>query len=432
MSVTARHEHSAGRPGTAPRPPDGLAHFVDALLGGDLPVAISAYDGSVAGPADASARIVIRSSDALRRLLTAPNELGAARAYVAGDLDVVGDVFTALTLAERIPDLHVGTRERLAFLRRVGVRGLRPLAPPPQEARLGGRLHRRDRDAAAISHHYDISNRFYRLFLGPAMTYSCAVWPDDETNLEQAQAAKHELVCRKLGLQPGMRLLDVGCGWGGMLMHAARWHGVTAVGVTISAAQADWARQAVATAGLSDRVEIRLQDYRDIDDGPYDAISSIGMFEHVGLGQLATYFERLHALLQPGGRLLNHGISTPYQRNGRARPTFINRYIFPDGELHELGGVVSAMHRQGLEVRHVESLREHYALTLEQWCRNLVTNWDACVAEVGPSTARVWGLYMAGSRLGFERNIVQLHQVLAVKLDEQGSAGLPLRPWWNG
>ena len=352
---------SGSQPGNQSGPPAGLAGFVASLLGDDLPVTISAYDGSVAGAAEAAAGIEIRSPDALRRLLTAPGELGAARAYVAGNLDVKGDLFTALTLVERFPDLQIGARERLAFLRLVGLRGLRPLRPPPEEVRLRGRLHRRERDAAAISHHYDISNEFYRLLLGPAMTYSCAVWPSEDTTLEQAQTAKHELVCRKLGLQPGMRLLDVGCGWGGMLLHAARLHGVSAVGVTISAAQADWARRAVAAAGLSHRVEVRLQDYRDIDDGPYDAISSIGMFEHVGLAQLATYFERLHTLLRPGGRLLNHGISTPRARTGRPQPTFINRYIFPDGELHELGGVVFAMHRQGLEVRHVESLREHYA-----------------------------------------------------------------------
>ena len=412
----------------------GLADFVESLLGGDLPVTISAYDGSVAGRADSAARIEIRSPDALRRILTAPGELGAARAYVAGDLDVKGDLFSALTLAGRIPDIHLGARERLAFLRRAGVRSLRPLPPPPEEARLRGRLHRRDRDAAAISHHYDISNDFYRLFLGPAMTYSCAVWPDGSMSLEQAQAAKHELVCRKLGLTEGMRLLDVGCGWGGMLLHAARWHGVTAVGVTISAEQAEWARRAIAAAGLSDRVEVRLQDYRDIDDSPYDAISSIGMFEHVGLAQLAPYFERLHTLLRPGGRLLNHGISTPRGRTGRPQPTFINRYIFPDAELHELGGVVSAMHRQGLEVRHVESLREHYAVTLRAWTANLEREWDAAVAEVGLTRARIWRLYLAACAVAFEAGRVQVHQTLAVRpkvSSLRAVSGMPPRLRWD-
>jgi cyclopropane-fatty-acyl-phospholipid synthase len=259
------------------------------------------------------------------------------------------------------------------------------------------------------------------------MTYSCALFADPAATLEVAQEAKHELVARKLGLGEGMRLLDVGCGWGSMLLHAAARHGVSGVGVTISRRQAERARERVPEAGLADRIEIRLVDYREVADGPYDAISSIGMFEHVGLSQLALYFARLHALLRPGGRLLNHGIGRPPRRKPiLPRRTFVNRYVFPDGELHEVGAVASRMQAAGLEVRHLESLREHYALTLRRWVRNLEDSWDEAVAEVGSARARIWRLYMAGSALGFEAGRLQVHQVLAVRSDA-GPSGMPLQ-----
>ncbi len=297
-------------------------------------------------------------------------------------------------------------------------------------------MHSRERDAAAIAHHYDVSNNFYRLVLGPSMTYSCAVWTDPSIDLADAQANKYELICRKLDLEPGMRLLDVGCGWGGMAKHAARHHGVEAVGVTLSRRQADWAGKNIAEEGLSDRVEIRVQDYRDVADGPFDAISSIGMFEHVGLAKLGTYFEALRGLLRPGGRLLNHGISSPprasepilskLRRRHRISP-FIQRYVFPDGELHEVGEVTSAMQHAGLEVRHLESLREHYALTLRAWVANLTEHWEAAVAEAGRARAKIWLLYMAASAINFEQNRTQVHQVLATHTDG-GAAHMPLRP----
>ncbi len=298
-------------------------------------------------------------------------------------------------------------------------------------------------DAAAIAHHYDVSNEFYRTVLGPSMTYSCAVWSDSTTTLERAQSDKYELVCRKLGLEPGMRLLDIGCGWGGMIVHAAQHHGVRAVGVTLSRRQADYAAKRVADIGLTDRVEVRCLDYRDIDDGPYHAISSIGMFEHVGWPQLGEYFARCEELVVPGGRFLNHAISEPpyeypnpvaravsevRQRFGRGLGhDFFNRYVFPDGELHEVGLVTSAIQRTGLEVRHVESLREHYALTLRRWVQNLERDWGRAIAEAGEARARVWRLYLAASAIGFEENRIQIHQVLATKTD-RGRSGLPLRP----
>jgi cyclopropane-fatty-acyl-phospholipid synthase len=249
------------------------------------------------------------------------------------------------------------------------------------------------------------------------MTYSCAVWSDPSDSLERAQEAKYELICRKLDLRPGMRLLDVGCGWGGMAMYAAAHHGVQAVGITLSRPQEEWAQKNAAEEGLADRVDVRLQDYRDVDDGPYDAISSIGM-----------YFEQLFGLLRPGGRMLNHGIARPSAKRARfARHSFIDRYVFPDGELHEVGAVVSTMQERGFEVRHVESLREHYALTLRAWIANLEDHWVAAIAEAGPPRARIWRLYMAASALNFEAGRTQVHQILGVKGD-RGRSGMSLRP----
>lgn len=407
-------------------------------------VALRAADGSRLGPEQARATLVVRDPVALRYLLWAPGELGLARAYVSGALDLEGDVFAALSLREHLRaepgELARSWRSRarlaLALLR------LGALGPPPpvpaEEARLSGRRHSRRRDAAAIAHHYDVSNDFYRLVLGPSMTYSCAYFASPDASLEQAQSAKHELVCRKLGLEPGMRLLDVGCGWGSMVIHAAARHGVRAVGVTISQAQARAARERVAAAGLSERVEIRLQDYRDVDDGPYDAISSIGMFEHVGLSRLREYFSVLARLLRPGGRLLNHGISRPGHLSGPAphglarrghtgfpRRSFVNRYVFPDGELHEVGTVVTTMQACGLEVRDVESLREHYARTLRAWVANLEADWERAVALVGDARARIWRLYMAASALNFAANRTSVHQVLACRTAPDGTSGLP-------
>ena len=405
-----------------------IADLVAGVLGPDLPVAIRAYDGSAAGPTDAPAAIVVRSPDALRRIVFAPGELGFGRAYVAGDLDVEGDLFAALELRHHLPGVRLTRDQWLKIARLVGREGLRPLPPPPEEARLRGRRHSKERDAAAIAHHYDVSNDFYRIVLGPTMTYSCGVWKSPDVGLDAAQTAKYELICRKLQLRPGMRLLDVGCGWGGMVLHAAREHGVRAVGVTLSRRQAELAEKRVVEAGLADRVEIRVQDYRDIDDGPYDAISSIGMFEHVGLAHLETYFATLFRLLPPEGRLLNHGISRPAgaKRTRFARRGFIDRYVFPDGELHEVGSVVSAIQRQGFEVRHLESLREHYALTLRAWVANLEADWDRAVELAGIGRARVWHLYMAACAVGFEDGITQIHQVLATK-PNGGSSGFALR-----
>lgn len=407
-----------------------LARFARTLLGDDLPVGIEFPDGSSVGPSDPPAVIRVRSADALRRILTAPGELGFARAYVVGDLDVEGDIYAALGLRSRLPNPKLTPRQWLDAVRLVSPADLKPLPPPPEEVRPGGRLHSRRRDAAAISHHYDVSNRFYEIVLGPAMTYSCALWSEPEVGLGAAQWAKLELICQKLDLRPGMRLLDIGCGWGSMVRHAAVHHGVEAVGVTLSREQAAWARQRIEDDGLSDRIRIRVQDYRDVRDGPFDAVSSIGMFEHVGLARLGEYFDRVHQLTAPGGRFLNHAISRPPgAKPGFARRSFVQRYVFPDGELHEVGGVMTAMQTAGFEARHHENLREHYALTLRAWVQNLEDRWDEAVAEVGANRARVWRLYMAGSALGFEEGRIGVHQILGLR--DPDRAMFPLRPDWS-
>ncbi|MHB8295921.1 MAG: class I SAM-dependent methyltransferase, partial [Acidimicrobiales bacterium] len=405
--------------------------LVATLLGPEPPLAVRFWDGTWAGaPADkALATVVVRSPRALRRILYSPGELGLGRAYVAGELDVEGDIYQAVEASRAAVEAlggpnaewyrlgspegagGSGTPVRVKLgargwamaavaAARLGVFGL-PLPPPPEEARLTGPVHSKRRDAAAVAHHYDVPGDFYRLFLGETMTYSCAYFAGNQEaggiGLDAAQRAKHELISAKLGLRPGMRLLDVGCGWGEMVIHAASVHGVEAVGVTLSRRQADLARRRVEEAGLSGKVEIRYQDYRDVADGPYDAISSIGMFEHVGHQRLSDYFSNLYGLLGPGGRLLNHAISTPPGDGGTDERSFLYRYVFPDGELMEVGQVVSAMQGHGFEVRDVESLREHYGLTLRHWVSNLEAGFDQAVALAGPGRARVWHLYLAGS-----------------------------------
>jgi cyclopropane-fatty-acyl-phospholipid synthase len=312
---------------------------------------------------------------------------------------------------------------------------LRPPPVPAEESsprwRRGLIPHTKARDARAIAHHYDLSNRFYELVLGDSMAYSCAVFEEPEMTLQQAQREKFDLVCRKLGLQPGQRLLDVGAGWGGLVLHAAEHYGVRALGVTLSREQTAWARRAISASGLEGRAEVRHLDYRDISDGGFHAVSSIGAMEHIGTAELGRHFAAIAQLLLPEGRMLNHAItrSTSGQRH-RTGP-FIDRYVFPDGELQAPGMVISAMHDNGLEVRHEENLREHYASTLRAWGANLERNWAAAVAEVGARRTRVWRLYIAISRVGFETNSLQIHQMLGVRTTDAGSSGRPPRPQWQ-
>lgn len=411
-----------------------LESLVIGLVGSDLPVRIRAYDGTDIGPRDAVTTIMLRSKDALIRVITAPGELGIARAYIAGELEIDGSIYDVLELRHAMSEVKFTPGQVRDLVRLVGLRNVRRLQPPPEEHRTKrGRRHSRGRDVDAISHHYDVSNEFYELVLGSSMTYSCAVFSDFGDSLMQAQKNKYELICRKLGLHREKRLLDIGCGWGGMVLHAAKYHGVEAVGVSLSQNQVDYAKKRVADAGLADLVDIRFQDYRDVPDGPFDAISSIGMFEHVGSQQLGRYFDQVYALLRPGGRFLNHAISrTTTSKRGRlSRAGFMDRYVFPDGELHEIGTVVSAIHDRGFEVRHVENLREHYALTLRHWVTNLEDHWYDAVAMTSLGRAKVWRLYMAASAVSFEDNSLHVDQVLAVKTDDSGRNSMPLRPDWE-
>jgi cyclopropane-fatty-acyl-phospholipid synthase len=417
-----------------------LAEVFERVVGRDAQVEFLAYDDSRAGPAGADITVTVRSPYAISHLAHAPGPIGLARAYISGYLDIDGDMYTALyRMQSAMGDLSWGDKRTLlrGIIRDPLLRAaaLTRLEPPPQEVRnervplLSGLRHSKRRDAKAISHHYDVSNTFYEWVLGPSMAYTCACFPTEDATLEQAQHHKFDLVARKIGLKPGMRLLDVGCGWGGMVMHAAREYGVKALGVTLSKQQAEWAQKAIAEAGLSELAEVRFMDYRDVSETDFDAVSSIGLTEHIGKGNLAAYFSFLYGKLKPGGRLLNHCITRPDDTQPSIKKDgFINRYVFPDGELEGPGHLISKMHDAGFEVRHEENLREHYAKTLAGWCRNLDAHWDEAVAEVGEGTARVWRLYMAGSQLGFDLNWIQLHQVLGVKLHEGGRSDMPLRP----
>ena len=417
-----------------------IAEILDTVVDGGVPLRFTAYDGSSTGPADAAYGLNLKTPRGASFIATAPGDLGMARAYVSGDLDIdgahPGDPYELLKAMGDLRFTRPPARTMATIAKSLGVDLLKPPPPPPQEAlprwrRVAeGLRHSRTRDAEAIHHHYDVSNRFYEMVLGPSMTYTCACYPTDAATLEEAQENKYRLVFDKLRLKEGDRLLDIGCGWGGMVRYAAR-RGVRVIGATLSREQAQGAQDAVEREGLSDRAEVRFSDYRDVPERGFDAVSSIGLTEHIGVRNYPAYFKFIMDRLRPGGLLLNHCITRPDNGSRATAGAFIDRYVFPDGELIGSGTIIRAIQDVGMEVRHEENLREHYALTLAGWCRNLQENWDACVAEVGEATARVWGLYMAGSRLGFERNVVQLHQVLAVKLDEQGSAGLPLRPWWQ-
>ena len=382
------------------------------------------WDGSAAGEADSPAFVLsLRSRRALDRLIGDIPERGFGRAYVEGSLDVAGlHAFLC-----RANELRPGRIARLVpgLLGAALALGARPDPRGLQvEARLRGRLHSKLRDRDAIRHHYDQPPGFYRLFLGRTMTYSCAYFERPDTDLDTAQEAKMELVCRKLRLRPGERLLDIGCGWGGLVFHAAQHWGCRAVGITASPAQAEWAARRAAELGLEGRAEVRLADYRD-DLGPaFDAVASVGMVEHVGRRGMPLYSRTVHRLLRPEGRALIHGITT--QPGSRGTGPFISSFVFPDGELQEAGAMVTALQDAGLEVRDVESLREHYALTLRNWVERLEASWDEAVRLVGPQRARVWKLYMSGSRAGFELGSIAVHQVLAVRQSAGGRSSLPL------
>ena len=419
---------------SGPSVADRLAAALGTVLGtGAPPWRLRAWDGSETGPPDAPV-VAVRSPSAVRRLVWAPGELGLARAYVAGEIDIDGDIFDTLDALSPVTRSastdafpRPSARQWVELARTAAALGAvgRPPAPPPEEFRppRRGRLHSLRRDAAAVSHHYDVSNDFYAVVLGPTLVYSCAVWTDEGTGLDEAQETKLDLVCRKLGLRPGMRLLDVGCGWGSLALHAAQRFGVDVVGITLSAEQAALARERVATAGLPERITIRVQDYREVDDGPFDAVSSIGMAEHVGRAAMPGYVAALHDLLAPGGRLLNHAIAWSAGETTWNGDTFIARYVFPDGELLSLADTVQALEAR-FAVLDVEALRRHYALTLRAWVELLDKHWDEAVGLVGEGRARVWRLYMAAAALSFENGKLGVNQVLAQR---EGGDPPPLR-----
>jgi cyclopropane-fatty-acyl-phospholipid synthase len=421
------------------RPAAGrIAELVEPILG-PLPVRLRAWDGSERGPADAPALVISRR--ALRRLLWSPHELGVAQAYVTGELDVEGDLaeglrrMWAMAAARPAGPPALGARQRLRLARAaigLGAVGRRP-APPSTQAALRGETHSRRRDRAAIAHHYDLSNDFYALILDESMAYSSGYWtapydPRGETGLAEAQRDKLELICAKLDLRPGMRLLDVGCGWGSLILHAAQQHGVHATGITLSAQQHAYVSAQIARRGLDDRVEVRLQDYRDLEPvgRGWDAVSSIEMGEHVGQGNYPVYAGMLHRALAPGGRLLLQQMSRRSGAHGGGGQ-FIEAFIAPDMHMRPVGQTVDLLADAGFEIRDVHALREHYVWTVQAWLDNLDRHADKLTELIGEEAMRVWRLYLIGGALSFEQGRMGVDQVLAVRPGPNGASRMPAR-----
>ncbi|MFF7381270.1 class I SAM-dependent methyltransferase [Streptomyces griseoluteus] len=411
-----------------------LAALVEDVLGAPLPVRLRAWDGSETGPSDGPV-VVLRSRRALRRLLWQPGELGLAQAYITGELDVEGDLAEGLravwaSARERgahTPRLTLADRARaVGEAARLGVVGPR-LPAPATEARLRGARHTKARDRAAISHHYDLSNDFYRLLLDDTMAYSCGYWSaeaGENADPADTQRAKLELICRKLGLTAGSRLLDIGCGWGSLTLYAAERHKAHVTAVTLAREQAAYVREQVRERGLEDRVEVVCQDYRDITGSAYDAVATVEMGEHVGDDEYPAFAAALHRMVRPEGRVLVQQMSRGAVAPGGG--AFIEAYIAPDMHMRPLGDTVALLEAAGLEVRSTESMREHYVRTVAAWHRTLESRWEEFVALVGTETARVWRLYLVGGALAFEEGRMGVDQILSVRRDRKGNSGLDL------
>lgn len=393
--------------------------------GAEVPVRL--WDGTELG--DGAFRLVLEQPWSLRSLLVPPTDLNAGEAYVHGDVDIEGDIVAAIHAIADGTDASIPLRSKARLVAELLRLPAPPLRPGDRRVALRGERHDPERDREAVRFHYDLGNDFFRLFLDRDLVYSCAYYDDgwDEdpaAHLDAAQARKLELICRKLRLQPGETFLDVGCGWGSLVIHAARHHGVQAVGVTLSAEQAALARERVAQAGLGGTVEIREEDYREV-GGRHDAVASVGMFEHVGSEQLPTYFSRLHELTADGGRVLNHGITTGRRQQDRElsddEDSFVGHYVFPDGALVPAWRAVQEMERAGFEVIDLQQLRRHYALTLRAWIERLEGAHARAVEIASETDYRIWRAYMAGSVVGFETNDLGVVQVLGSR-----DAALPL------
>jgi cyclopropane-fatty-acyl-phospholipid synthase len=378
----------------------------------ERPFTVEFWDGTrLAANGEGGPTFYVRSPRAAAHVLRAPGQLGLGRAYVSGEIEV-DDMDAVIELLDswKPPALESADKARLlvAAVRAAGL--TLPPRPPAAELRPSGRRHSKDRDARAVRHHYDVSNEFFSLFLDDSMTYSCAIFSRGAQTLEEAQEEKLEMVCRKLALAEGERVLDVGCGWGSFPLWAATRHGARVLGITLSPPQAEKARQRAEAAGVADRVEIRVMDYRDLaGERPFSAIASIGMVEHVGSGNIDVYARTLAGLLEPGGRLLNHGITRLRHTDSEAGP-FSERYVFPDAAPLHLSRVLLAMERAGFVTRHVEEFAADYAETLRHWARRLDENLDDAVRLAGPERVRVWRLYLRAARNGFESGFTSIYQ----------------------
>ncbi len=422
------------------RDPESITlHLLDEIFGdsGAKIVTVRLWNGTIwKDDAPKPVTLVLKHPGALRAMFLPGTEVGLAEAYLYDDFDIEGDIESVFSLADQLSEKTLGWRKKLRTANQ-----LLHLPTPPDHpygkrgpARPSGRKHSIERDRQAVTYHYDVSNEFYALWLGKRMVYSCAYFESTDDDLDTAQERKLDYICRKLRLKPGQRLLDIGCGWGGLVIYAAEKYGVNAIGITLSQPQANLANERISAAGLSDRCRVEVCDYRQFDDTQgFDALVSVGMFEHVGADLLPTYFDRAWKLLKPGGAFLNHGIANTANEKPVAHPTFSEAYVFPDGELTPISVTLHAAEKSGFEVRDVENLREHYALTLRQWVKRLESHHDQALQFVDEPTYRVWRLFMSGSAHGFTHGRLNLFQSLLIKPNEKGQSGLPLtrKDWYT-